>query len=147
MAADIALDRARRYLKPVPRLQLSGQPDGVHLALYGWEDRLEGWVAWSTALCGRSTEQGDLPMDATVTCEGCIDRRPQYQAVLDLEAEPAPPVADRVAAGRDPRYPAVLHEIRGFGWPSGDPMLPGAWANTLATRIMTAIRAQETDRV
>jgi hypothetical protein len=138
-----AYDPSRRYLKPVPRLQLPGHPDDTHLALYGWEERLGDWVAWSTALCGRSTEQGDLPMDAAVTCEGCLDRRSQHQAVLDLEAEPALSVVDRVAARRDPRYPAVLREIRAFGWPSGDPMVPGAWADTLTTRVMTALRALE----
>lgn len=138
-----ALDPSCRYLKPVPRLALPGQPEDTHLALYGWEERLPGWVAWSTALCGRPTEQGDLPMDAAVTCVGCLERRSQTQAVLDLEAEPSPPAADRVAARRDPRYPAVLREVRAFGWPSGDPMVPGTWADTLTTRVMTALRAEE----
>lgn len=138
-----ALDPSRRYLRPVPR-QLPERPAETHLALYGWEERLGCWVAWSTALCGRSVEQGDLSMGAAVSCEGCADRRPQFQAVLDAEAEPAPPVADRVAARRDPRYAAVLREIRSFGWPSGDPMVPGAWADILTTRVMTALRAQET---
>jgi hypothetical protein len=147
MTADIALDRARRYLKPVPRLQLPDEPDDVHLALYGWEDRLEGWVAWSTALCGRSTEQGDLPMDAGVTCAGCLTYQPQYEAVLAMEAEASPSVADRVAARRDPRYPVVLREVQGFGWPAGNPMVRGTYADVLATRVMTALRAQETDRV
>lgn len=138
-----ALDRSRRYLKPVPRLQLPDQPEDVHLALYGWEPRFEEWTAYGTAICGRSTEQGDLPMDAEVTCLSCLRRRPQYESVLAREND-VPPVADRVAARRDPRYPTVLDTIRCYGWPSGDPMVPGTDADTLATRVMTAIRAHET---
>jgi hypothetical protein len=136
------LDRSRRYLKPVPRLPLPGEPDETHLALYGWEDRLDAWVTSSPALCGRSAEQGDLPMDTEVTCPGCLRARPQYQAVLDRENH-VPPVADRVAARRDPRYPAVLDTIRCYGWPSGRPMVPGTDADTLTTRVMAAIRAHE----
>lgn len=143
MAATTDLDRTRRYLRPVPRRQQPGQPDDTHLTLYGWEERVGEWVAWGTALCGRSVEEGDLLMDAPVTCAQCLARCPQHEAVLAMEAEPAPPVADRVAARRDARYPVVLREVRGFGWPSGDPMVPGTWAETLAARVMAAIRAEE----
>ncbi|MGY0065185.1 hypothetical protein ACWY4P_53695 (plasmid) [Streptomyces sp. LZ34] len=136
------LDRSRRYLKPVPRLALPGEPDDVHLALYGWEDRLDAWVASSPALCGRSAEQGDLPMDAEVTCPKCLRRQPEYQAVLDGE-NCTPPVSDRVAARRDPRYATVLETIRCYGWPSGQPMVPGTDADLLATRVMCAIRTHE----
>ncbi|MFJ1992990.1 hypothetical protein [Streptomyces asiaticus] len=80
------LNRSRRYLKPVPRLQLPDEPDVIHLAVYAWEPKFSEWVAYGTALCGRSTEQGDLPMDAEVTCPGCIDYRPSYQAALDRQA-------------------------------------------------------------
>jgi hypothetical protein len=80
------LDRSLRYLKPVPRLSLPGEPDETHLALYGWEDRLDAWVTSSPAICGRSAEQGDLPMDAEVTCPSCRDYRAGYQAELDRRA-------------------------------------------------------------
>lgn len=143
MTAVDVLDPARRYLKPVPHLDRAGRPDSVHLALYGWDAGLNAWVAWTTALCGRSTVQGDLPVDAAVTCGACLGRRPQYQAILDMEVEPEPPVAVRVAARHDPRYPTVLCEVSAFGWPSGEPMIPGTWADILATRIMTALRTQE----
>jgi hypothetical protein len=136
------LDRSLRYLKPVPRLSLPGEPDETHLALYGWEDRLDAWVTSSPAICGRSAEQGDLPMDAEVTCPGCLRARPQYEAVLAREND-VPPVTERVAARRDPRYATVLDTIRVYGWPSGQPMVPGTDADTLATRVMTAIRAHE----
>ncbi|MFD8384317.1 hypothetical protein ACFV2X_38345 [Streptomyces sp. NPDC059679] len=136
------LDRARRYLKPVPRLALPGEPDETHLALYGWEERLDAWVTSSPAICGRSAEQGDLPVDAEVTCVGCLRRRPEYQAVLDREDD-TPPIAHRVAARRDPRYAAVLETIRCYGWPSGQPMVPGTDADLLATRVMCAVRAAE----
>jgi hypothetical protein len=136
------LDRSRRYLKPVPRLQLTDEPDLVHLALYAWEPKFEEWIAYGTALCGRSTEQGNLPMDTEVTCPRCCRRRPQYKAVLARENE-APPVAERVAARRDPRYPAVLDTIRCYGWSDGSPMVPGGDVDLLATRVMAAIRAHE----
>jgi hypothetical protein len=83
-AAD--LDRSRRYLKPVPRLALPDEPDVVHLAVYAWEPKFSEWIALSPALCGHSTEQGDLPMDATVTCPGCLDYRARYQTILDAQA-------------------------------------------------------------
>ncbi|WP_448334021.1 hypothetical protein [Streptomyces sp. DSM 41534] len=144
--ADQGLDRSRRYLRPVPRLRLTGEPHETHLALYGWEDRLEAWVTSSPAICGRSAEQGDLPMDAEVTCPGCLQRRPQYEAVLARE-DNIPPVADRVAARRDPRYPAVLETIRVYGWSDGSPMVPGGDSDLLATRVMAAIRAHEAGTV
>lgn len=140
MTAD--LDRSRRYLKPVPRLSLADEPDETHLALYGWEERLDAWVTSSPAICGRSAEQGNLPMDAGVTCPSCLRRRPQYEAVLAREND-VPPVSDRVAARRDPRYAAVLETIRCYGWPSGQPMVPGTDADILAARVMAAIRAHE----
>ncbi|MFH8813052.1 hypothetical protein ACH4GZ_38635 [Streptomyces hygroscopicus] len=141
MTAD--LDRSRRYLKPVPRLALLGEPNETHLALYGWEDRLGEWVTSSPAICGRSAEQGDLPMDAEVTCPACIRRRPQYESVLAREND-VPPVAARVAARRDPRYPAVRDTIRCYGWNDGSPMVPDGDADLLATRVMAAVRARET---
>lgn len=135
------LDRERRYLRPVARLQLPDQPDVVHLALYAWEPRFEEWVT-GMALCGASAEQGALPEATAVTCEGCLGYQPQYEAVLAKESD-TPPVRERVAARRDPRYAVVLAEVSGFGWPNGQPMVPGTWAETLTTRIVTAVRAAE----
>lgn len=75
--------------------------------------------------------------------EAAVDAPKQYEQVLAKDAEAAPPVRDRVAARRDPRYAAVLAEIAGFGWPAGNPMVPGSWADAMATRVMAAIRAEE----
>lgn len=136
------LDRSRRYLRPVPRVQLPDEPDVVHLALYGYEPRVDAWVSSSPALCGHSAEQGDLPMDATVTCPRCLACQPQYEAVLERENS-TPPVQERRAARKDPRYAVVLDEVRSYGWPAGHPMVPDLYADNLATRIMCAIRAQE----
>lgn len=46
-------------------------------------------------------------------------------------------------ARRDPRYPAVLEQVRKMAWPAGKPMLPGGWADTLATDTMAAVRKAE----
>ena len=104
MATDAPLDRSRRYLKPVPRLQLPDEPDVVHLALYGWQERLGEWIAFSPALCGHSTEQGDLPMDAAVTCPGCLDYRAHYQTILDAK--------DARSGITYPTDPEVRYEFR-----------------------------------
>ncbi|MFF8992623.1 hypothetical protein ACF09H_22340 [Streptomyces sp. NPDC014983] len=81
-AEAVTLDTSRRYLVPVARLELPGEPDLVHLALYQWLPRAEEWVT-GLALCGRSTEQGALPDSTAVTCLRCEAYRPKYQAVLD----------------------------------------------------------------
>ncbi|MER0477085.1 hypothetical protein ABR737_01700 [Streptomyces sp. Edi2] len=77
-------DTSRRYLVPVARLELPGEPDLVHLSLCQWLPRVEEW-ATGLALCGRSAEQGALPEDMAVTCPECEAYRPKYQAVLDRE--------------------------------------------------------------
>ncbi|MFF6844643.1 hypothetical protein ACFY8X_38635 [Streptomyces tanashiensis] len=46
-------------------------------------------------------------------------------------------------ARRDERYPAVLEQVRKMAWPAGNLMLPGSWADTLATDVMAAIRKAE----
>ncbi|WP_329126131.1 hypothetical protein [Streptomyces sp. NBC_01353] len=46
-------------------------------------------------------------------------------------------------ARRDPRYAAVLEQVRKMSWPAGNPMLPGGWADTLATDVMAAVRKEE----
>lgn len=133
------LDRARRYLLPTA---LDGDPDQTHLSVYGWEDRLSTWVAYSTSICGRSVHDAGLDLDDVITCRNCEGLRVGYEAVFVKENQ-APPVAERRAARKDPRYPAVLAEIRGFGWPAGNPMVPDGWADTLATHVMAAVRAAE----
>ncbi|MGW2920369.1 hypothetical protein ACWDBF_21260 [Streptomyces angustmyceticus] len=133
------LDRARRYLLPTAR---DGAPKQIHLSVYGWEDRLSSWVAGSTSICGRSVHDEGLDLDDAVTCPKCRALRDGYETVFAKENE-TPPVADRVAARKDPRYPSVLAEIRAFGWPAGNPMVPDGWADTLATHVMAAVRAAE----
>jgi hypothetical protein len=71
------LDKCRRYLVPVARLELPGEPDVVHLSSEAW--------ATGLALCGRSTRQGVLPVGTVVTCLACEAYRPTYEAVLDRE--------------------------------------------------------------
>jgi hypothetical protein len=134
-----ALDRSCRYLLPTA---LDGDSTQTHLSVYGWEDRLNSWVAYSTSICGRTVHDEGLDLGDAVTCSKCADLRDGYEAVFAKEDE-TPTVADRVAARKDPRYAAVLAEIRGFGWPAGNPMVPGSWADTLATLVMTAVRAAE----
>ncbi|MET7713717.1 hypothetical protein [Streptomyces sp. NPDC005407] len=75
------LDKTRRYLRPVARLQLSDQPDDTHWSVYEW---LENFQAWATgpAICGYSTSQGALPEGTAVTCVQCEERRPDYERYL-----------------------------------------------------------------
>lgn len=49
----------------------------------------------------------------------------------------------RVAARKDRRYAAVLEQVRTFAWPAGNPMVPGGWADALATDVLAAIRRDE----
>lgn len=79
------LDKTRRYLVPVARLQLPDEPDLVHLSLYEWLPQFEAW-ATGLALCGHSTRQGPLAQGTEVTCPGCQAYQPTYQAVLDEQA-------------------------------------------------------------
>ncbi|MGW9238138.1 hypothetical protein ACWGRL_05280 [[Kitasatospora] papulosa] len=77
---EIAEDRTRRYLVPVARLNLAGEPDVIHLSVYQW---LPAFQAWATgmAICGYSAQQGALPK-ATVTCPECLQYRPRYERML-----------------------------------------------------------------
>ena len=93
MTEQTALDPALRYLVPVARLDLPGEPDEVHLSLYEWLPQFEAW-ATGLALCGRSATQGPLPGKTGATCRSCLTYGPQYQAVLDEQARAA---ADRAA--------------------------------------------------
>ncbi|MGP3777002.1 hypothetical protein ACTWJ8_39835 (plasmid) [Streptomyces sp. SDT5-1] len=78
------LDRNRRYLVPVARLDLPDQPHDVHLSLMQWMPRWEAWATGS-ALCGLSTQQGALPEGTEATCPNCASYRPTYEAVLAAE--------------------------------------------------------------
>ncbi|MFC9736046.1 hypothetical protein ACFWG5_34625 [Streptomyces hydrogenans] len=49
----------------------------------------------------------------------------------------------RGSARKDPRYAAVLEQVQKMTWPSGDPMVPGGWAETLTIQVLAAIRHQE----
>ena len=49
----------------------------------------------------------------------------------------------RLAARRDPRYPALLDELTAYTWPSGDPMVAGGWNEHMATYVIAAVRAAE----
>ncbi|QGZ53323.1 hypothetical protein GPZ77_34400 (plasmid) [Streptomyces sp. QHH-9511] len=46
-------------------------------------------------------------------------------------------------ARKDPRYPAVLEQVKKIAWPRGNPMVPGTYADTLATDVMAAVRREE----
>ncbi|TXS50129.1 hypothetical protein [Streptomyces sp. t39] len=99
------LDQELRYLVPVGRLLLPDEPDLVHLSIYAWEPRGGDWVT-GLALCGRSTEQGALPDGTAVTCQGCGEYRPTYQAALDDQRRRVEAVrflANHAASMRDPR--------------------------------------------
>ena len=85
MSETIELDKTRRYLVPVARLELPGEPDEVHLSIYEWFPRWDDW-ATSLALCGRSAEQGALPEGTKATCPSCLIYQPNYQKVLDLQS-------------------------------------------------------------
>jgi hypothetical protein len=91
------LDKTRRYLRPVARIQLPDEPDVVHLSLYEWVDRIGMWLT-GMALCGRSTAQGALPEGTEATCPDCAMHQPTYEAALAREASSCGPA------------PALLHE-------------------------------------
>ncbi|MFB9558613.1 hypothetical protein [Streptomyces roseoviridis] len=77
------LDVRRRYLVPAGHLQLPGEPTDVHLSLYTWHDRLDGWLV-GQALCGRSVE-GVPVFGRCATCAGCAGWLPTYEQALGQE--------------------------------------------------------------
>jgi len=77
---ETAEDRERRYLVPVARLNLAGQPDLIHLSVYQWLPAFQSW-ATGMAICGYSTQQGAL-LKATVTCPECLAYQPRYERML-----------------------------------------------------------------
>lgn len=75
------LDKTRRYLVPIGRLQLPSEPDVVHLTVYRWIPKVREWFT-GLALCGRSTEGEPLPDGTAVTCEGCLEKKEDYERYL-----------------------------------------------------------------
>lgn len=88
MTETAELDKMLRYLVPVARLDLPGQPDDTHLSLMCWNERLGDWLT-GLALCGHSTTQGVLFGGVSATCRACEAYRPQYEAALVAEARAA----------------------------------------------------------
>ncbi|MGW1814221.1 hypothetical protein ACWCQM_11745 [Streptomyces sp. NPDC002125] len=80
MTEETVEDRERRYLVPVARLNLAGQPDLIHLSVYQWLPAFQA-RATGMAICGYSTQQGALPK-AKVTCPECLAYRPRYERML-----------------------------------------------------------------
>lgn len=87
------LDRTRRYLRPVARLPLKGQPNDTHWAVYEWLPQFEAW-ATGPGLCGYSTRQGPLPEGTAVTCQHCLVLQPRYEQML------APECGDQAVTAR-----------------------------------------------
>jgi hypothetical protein len=81
MSEQTQLDRTRRYLVPVARVNLPGQPDDVHLSVYTWNERIEEWLT-GPALCGYSTSQGALPNGTEATCAECLEDKLDYERYL-----------------------------------------------------------------
>ncbi|MEU3656462.1 hypothetical protein AB0E67_27375 [Streptomyces sp. NPDC032161] len=77
---EITIDRERRYLVPVARLNLPDQPDLIHLSVYQWMPEFQAW-ATGMAICGYSTQQGPLPK-AKVTCPECLAYQARYERML-----------------------------------------------------------------
>lgn len=80
MTVETDEDRDRRYLVPVARLNLAGEPHVIHLSVYQWLPEVQGWGT-RTAICGRSIQPGPL-LKATVTCPECLEYRPRYERML-----------------------------------------------------------------
>lgn len=76
-----ALDRSRRYLVPVARLDLPDEPDHTHLAVLAWEPRVAAWVH-GQAICGRTVAQGEVE-PAGVCCPGCRTRAAEYTLIVE----------------------------------------------------------------
>jgi len=82
-ASDESLDIRRRYLVPAGQLRVGGEPDAVHLALYVWNERMDGWLV-GQGICGQSVE-GTPRFGAAVACPGCVEYLPVYEAALGQE--------------------------------------------------------------
>lgn len=100
-------DITRRYLVTVGPYPLPDEPQDAHLALIGWETRLEMWLH-GQAICGRTVPQGEMDTGVTVTCTDCLARQSEYQVILagddELTAEEAREEVERLSA--------ELYEVR-----------------------------------
>lgn len=105
-----------RRLAVVECRTITGDPDGTHLSVEGWNARLGEWLT-SLALCGRSAEQGALPAGTAVTCADCEGYRDTYERALAGQ-----PTAEeeRVA-----RLQAQLNLATEFRIPCPEPADPG----------------------
>lgn len=81
------LDKSRRYLRPVAATPISDNPDGVHLAVYEWMERVEAWVT-GPGLCGEAMRQGPLSEGTVVSCARCLEWQSKYERYLDPEYRP-----------------------------------------------------------
>ncbi|MFJ6215046.1 hypothetical protein ACIQGZ_17175 [Streptomyces sp. NPDC092296] len=87
-----------RRLVPVASAMAKGEPDGIHLSALEWVPRLGEYIT-GMALCGQSAEQGALPDDTPVTCQGCEDYRARHVQVPFGDAEaPIPAAPDTIPA-------------------------------------------------
>jgi hypothetical protein len=76
-----ALDKTRRYLRPVRATVISDDSAGVHLAVYSWLEMFDAWVT-GPGICGESTMQGPLPEGTAATCASCLAYQPKYERYL-----------------------------------------------------------------
>jgi hypothetical protein len=74
-------DRSRRYLVAVGPLGMPDEPDDTHLAVLGWNPRVEAWVH-GVAICGRSVAQGEVT-PAGRCCRDCLQRAAEYTLILE----------------------------------------------------------------
>lgn len=74
-------DKARRYLVTVAGDPAPGEPLDTHLAVLGWNARMEAWLH-GAAVCGESVRQGEQDTGTTVTCAKCVEWRPRYEQIL-----------------------------------------------------------------
>lgn len=130
--AATKLDKSRRYLVPVARLELPGEPDLVHLSLYEWLPQFEAW-ATGLGLCGTSTKQGALAASTGVTCPGCLRWKPTYEQILANDAAAAEEASQQRRA-RDEAGNTVESGAWHTVW------LEGNWS--WVTKKMTAARRE-----
>jgi hypothetical protein len=136
--SDEDLDIRRRYLVPAGLLRIGGEPDSVHLALYTWHERMDGWLV-GQAICGQSVE-GTPRFGSTVgACPGCAEYLPVYETALGQEVAAlhgrTRERAARAQAGDTPENGA---------W--GAVWLEGNW-RWVTSRMTTAQREYAADRV
>lgn len=94
-------DRSRRYLVTVGPVPLPDELQDAHLAILEWNARIAEWVT-GQAICGRTAAQGELDTGVTMTCEDCLNVRPDFERILggdppELTASEARAEVDRLA--------------------------------------------------